>query len=538
MNSLSIDILGLASAKMPEIRAPEGVAGMFASLVAGIGDTSGDVAGAAVPGVVLPDARQDLAAGVSTASLMAATAAVPVTAAGTTPVIAPPSPLAAPAPPDAPLSDMAAALSIAPADDAAPAASDPQQVGVCTVVVTPRFRPAPPAADGDDAEVTENEHLPARDAPLPADAGEDRAADAVVVMLQPRKGLPVGATQVSPDKPAGKPVAGTPPQPGQCEVVIPRFKPAEQAPAVCETDVPLLPAADDQQPEDDAGDTPAPADEAPSAAPPPAPVPILVPVAAPVASGAPVVGAPIEPVQTDADAPVAGVDADASRKPSLAPAGSDQAPAQPQAAAPAKPAIVLPVIPAAQPDAATLQAVAALVQSFSEDRRSAASTDNSQSAALGAVTAAAATTAAPHRVEAPVAAQSAPVIDTRRAEWMEALIDRIDEQRGHNGRSVHIALSPDALGGVEVKLRQDGDRVHIAFTTDTAQARALLNEAAPRLAQLADSRGLKLGDTGVEQQGRQDRGTADQQAAAPDAPASAFSDSTSEDAADAADRIA
>ena len=154
------------------------------------------------------------------------------------------------------------------------------------------------------------------------------------------------------------------------------------------------------------------------------------------------------------------------------------------------------------------------------------------------MTAAAATTAAPHRVEAPVAAQSAPVIDTRRAEWMEALIDRIDEQRGHNGRSVHIALSPDALGGVEVKLRQDGDRVHIAFTTDTAQARALLNEAAPRLAQLADSRGLKLGDTGVEQQGRQDRGTADQQAAAPDAPASAFSDSTSEDAADAADRIA
>lgn len=522
MNSLSIDILGLASAKVPEIRAPEGVAGMFASLVAGIGDAPG----AAVPGAVLPDARQDLAASVSSAGLMATTAAFPAT------VIAAPV-AASPATPDTPLSDMAAALSIAPADDAAPAQPDAQQVGVCAVVVTPRFRPAPPAVDGEEAEPAENEQLPQQDTPVPAEAGEDRASDAVVVLLPTRKAATNGNPSVSPDKPADKPAPDLPPQQAQCEVVVPRLKSVEPAPAVCETDVPLLPVAEDQEPEGDTGDAAAPTDKAAS------PAPVLVPAVVPVAApAAPVVGAPIDPVQADADTQVAGIDINASRKQQPF-AGADDAQSQAQAAAPApaRPAIVQPVLPTVQPDAATLQAVAALVQSFGEDRRQTTSTD-SQSAALGAVTAATTTTATAHRVEAPVAAQNALMVDTRRAEWMEALIDRIDEQRGHNGRSVHIALSPDALGGVEVKLRQDGDRVHIAFTTDTAQARTLLSEAAPRLAQLADSRGLKLGDTGVEQQSRQDRGSADQQAATPDAPASAFSDSTSEEAADAADRIA
>lgn len=114
---------------------------------------------------------------------------------------------------------------------------------------------------------------------------------------------------------------------------------------------------------------------------------------------------------------------------------------------------------------------------------------------------------------APLAAPAAPIItrpvtvavppqavDTGRAEWIETLVDRIDELRGQNGqRETRIRLLPDALGTVDIRIHRDGDRVNVHFTTDNPHARALLNEAAPRLADMAEARGLKLGDTGVRQ---------------------------------------
>jgi flagellar hook-length control protein FliK len=207
------------------------------------------------------------------------------------------------------------------------------------------------------------------------------------------------------------------------------------------------------------------------------------------------------------------------------------------AAAPVKPAVILPVQPQTTPDAATLQAIAALIRSATDKSSDSGASIADDKALVGTIQATAAQAIAP-RAEPPVAAAPAPVIDTRRAEWMEALIDRIDDQRGHGGRSLHISLSPDALGGVEVRMRQEGDRVHIAFSTDTAQARALLADAAPRLAQLADARGLKLGDTGVEQNPQDRRQGAPDQTQLPDAPASGLT-TDSDDPADAlSDRLA
>lgn len=91
-------------------------------------------------------------------------------------------------------------------------------------------------------------------------------------------------------------------------------------------------------------------------------------------------------------------------------------------------------------------------------------------------------------------------IDTDRADWIESLVDRIDEARGHGGsRITQLRLLPDALGTVDVRIEHNGDRVNVHFTADTAQARALLADATSRLSDLADARGLKLGDTGVQQ---------------------------------------
>jgi flagellar hook-length control protein FliK len=67
-----------------------------------------------------------------------------------------------------------------------------------------------------------------------------------------------------------------------------------------------------------------------------------------------------------------------------------------------------------------------------------------------------------------------------------------------NARDTRIRLVPDALGGVDVSLRKDGDTLHVHFTADTQATRTLLTDAQPRLAELADARGVKLGQTSVD----------------------------------------
>lgn len=94
--------------------------------------------------------------------------------------------------------------------------------------------------------------------------------------------------------------------------------------------------------------------------------------------------------------------------------------------------------------------------------------------------------------------QSAP-IDMRREDWARALIDRIDaSQDVANARDTRIRLVPDALGKIDVALHRQGDTLHVHFTADVPATRALLVEAQPSLAALADARGLRLGDASVD----------------------------------------
>ena len=101
------------------------------------------------------------------------------------------------------------------------------------------------------------------------------------------------------------------------------------------------------------------------------------------------------------------------------------------------------------------------------------------------------------------------------------MIERIDILRdAANATDTRIRLIPDALGTIDVSVRKDGDTLHVHFAAEQAATRSLLQEAQPRLAELADARGIRLSqgsvDTGAgQQQQQQQRAATPHQPSAP-----------------------
>jgi len=128
---------------------------------------------------------------------------------------------------------------------------------------------------------------------------------------------------------------------------------------------------------------------------------------------------------------------------------------------------------------------------------------------------------APSAIAAPGAVDNSP-LDTRREDWAQRLIDRIDSLRdAADSNDARIRLIPAGLGKIDVALRQQGDVLHVHFNAEVPATRALLADAQPRLAELAAERGLRLGQSGVDggAQGQGDRRPPAAQAAfAPSAP--------------------
>jgi flagellar hook-length control protein FliK len=107
-------------------------------------------------------------------------------------------------------------------------------------------------------------------------------------------------------------------------------------------------------------------------------------------------------------------------------------------------------------------------------------------------------TAQPHAVPAATDIQRG-ALDTRRQEWMGKMVEHIEALRDAAPmRETRLSLAPEALGRVDVSIRQEGDCVHVHFTTETPAARQLIADAQPRLNELAEARGLKLGQTSFE----------------------------------------
>lgn len=122
---------------------------------------------------------------------------------------------------------------------------------------------------------------------------------------------------------------------------------------------------------------------------------------------------------------------------------------------------------------------------------------------------------------APVAVDPRAPIDLGRDDWMGTMIERIETLRSDGGaRETRLRLAPDALGTVDVSISHDAEgAVRIHIVAESPQARAILADAAPRLAEMAEARGLKLGGGGAEAGTGGDAGQRDaQRSAAPAAP--------------------
>lgn len=105
--------------------------------------------------------------------------------------------------------------------------------------------------------------------------------------------------------------------------------------------------------------------------------------------------------------------------------------------------------------------------------------------------------ASPAEIRAPIAAP--PALDTTRDDWPQRLIDRAEAARdAQNAADTRIRLVPEALGKIDIALRQEGTTLHVHFNADLPATRDLLADAQPRLAAAAEARGLRLGDTSVD----------------------------------------
>lgn len=124
----------------------------------------------------------------------------------------------------------------------------------------------------------------------------------------------------------------------------------------------------------------------------------------------------------------------------------------------------------------------------------------------------------PHAIAAAAAVQQG-ALDMRREEWMGRMVEHIEALRDAGpARETRLSLAPEALGKVEVSIRQDGDRIHVHFATETQTARQLIADAQPRLAELAEARGVKLGQTSIDS-GHAGQGSRERQ---PDLPPQSF----------------
>ncbi|MHA6721749.1 flagellar hook-length control protein FliK [Sphingomonas sp. RS2018] len=186
--------------------------------------------------------------------------------------------------------------------------------------------------------------------------------------------------------------------------------------------------------------------------------------------------------------------------PSVTPAAAERlsSPDAPRVTVTVAAPAVAPTAPSIPQPAA--QAFAAAMFAFAEDRREepradALLSDIAASLSLSGVGAPATAQPTPVALDARL-----PLVDTTRTDWMEKMIDRIETIQGESGKSeTRIRLTPDALGNVDVAVTRDATgAIQLRMTSDNPHARTLLAEAAPRLAEMAEARGLKLGGSGVD----------------------------------------
>jgi flagellar hook-length control protein FliK len=88
------------------------------------------------------------------------------------------------------------------------------------------------------------------------------------------------------------------------------------------------------------------------------------------------------------------------------------------------------------------------------------------------------------------------------------LARQVLHSHAQNLSELRLQLKPEELGSIDLKLRVDGDRVHVAMVTAQPGVRELLETQLPQLRQMLEQGGLQLGDVDVTQR---DANTPDEQ---------------------------
>lgn len=240
--------------------------------------------------------------------------------------------------------------------------------------------------------------------------------------------------------------------------------------------------------------------------------PVAAPIAAAPASG--VSASASTPLSTTAPQIVASTPTPAF--PTPAPLAEPTKPTPPTAAAPAS----IPPQPNSTPPLAqgpAVQVFSAAIAAARRDERSAADDRAIDPATLQP------TAAATRAVVTPTgAAQQAP-LDMRQDRWPHAMIDRIETLREAAAATgvadTKIRLVPDALGAIDISITRDGDAVSVRFQAEHAATRTLLQESQTKLADIAESRGLRLSGSSVDGAGTgAGSGAGQQQQRAPQQP--------------------
>lgn len=98
-----------------------------------------------------------------------------------------------------------------------------------------------------------------------------------------------------------------------------------------------------------------------------------------------------------------------------------------------------------------------------------------------------------------VADSSQSALDPRHDRGLNGMIDHIEMLRDDaNANDTRIRLTPDALGTVDVAVRRDGAALHVRFSSPNEATRAVLNDAQPRLAALAEARGVRIAGSSID----------------------------------------
>jgi hypothetical protein len=101
-------------------------------------------------------------------------------------------------------------------------------------------------------------------------------------------------------------------------------------------------------------------------------------------------------------------------------------------------------------------------------------------------------TPTPNPTPNPLAMPARPVLDTRRADWVDRVGAEIEAAHRDGKLDIELSLRPKNLGELRIRIEISGSDTTIQIATETQSAARLISSHEERLAQILDSSGLRL----------------------------------------------